>query len=58
MVEATDPDKCWEIASLFRDTGIPGSVLTCETSFLMRSVVRDIILTTIPEDYQQQCITS
>ena len=58
MVAATDPDKCWEIASLFRDTGMPSNVLTCETSFLMGSVVRDIIRTTIPEEYQQQCITS
>ena len=58
MVEATDPDKCWEIAGLFRDTGLPSNVLTCETSFLMGSVVRDIIRTTVPEEYQQQCIRS
>jgi len=58
MVAATDPDQCWEIARLFRDTGMPSNVLTCETSFLMASVVRDIIRTTVPQEYQQQCITS
>jgi len=58
MVAATDPDKCWEIASLFRDTGMPSNVLSCETSFLMGSAVRDIIRTSVPEEYQRQCITS
>lgn len=58
MVAAIDPDKCWEIASLFRDTGMPGNVRTCETSFLMGSVVRDIIRTTVPDGQQRQCITS
>jgi len=58
MVAAIDPDKCWEIASLFRETGRPSNVLTCETSFLMGSVVRNIIRTTVPQECQQQCITS
>jgi hypothetical protein len=58
MVAATDPDKCWEIAGLFRDTGIATSVRNCETSFIMGSVVRDIIRQTVPEEFQRQCITS
>lgn len=58
MVAAIDPDKCWEIAGLFRDTGLPGSIRTCEASFLMGSIVRDIIRTTIPEQHQRRCITS
>lgn len=58
MVEATDPDKCWELASLFRSTGMPGSVLTCETSFLMGSVVRSILRETVPAEFRDQCITS
>lgn len=58
MAAAIDPDKCWEIASLFRDTGIAGSVRTCETSFLIGSIVRDIIQSIVPEATQRQCITS
>lgn len=58
MVAAIDPEQCWKIASLFRDTGMPGSVCTCETSFLMGSVVRDIIRSTVPEINQYSCITS
>ena len=58
MVAAIDPDQCWKIASLFRDTGIPGSVRTCEASFLMGSIVRDIVRSTVPEAHQQSCITS
>ena len=58
MVTATNPDQCWKIASLFRDTGMPGNVCTCETSFLMGSIVRDIIRNTVPSYYQQKCIKS
>lgn len=58
MISAIDPDKCWEIASLFRDTGMPSNVRTCETSFLMGSVARDIIRATVPKDQIRQCVTS
>ena len=58
MVAAIDPDQCWEIATMFRDTGMPSNVLTCETAFLMGSVARDVIRTTIPETHQRACITS
>ena len=58
MVEATDPDKCWETASLFRKTSVPGNVLTCETSFLMGSVVRDIVRSAIREPEQRQALMS
>lgn len=54
MVTATDPDKCWETASLFRKTNVPGNVLTCETSFLMGSIARDIIRSVIAEEAQQR----
>jgi len=58
MVTAIDADKCWEMASLFRKTSIPSNVLTCETSFLMGSIVRDIIRSVIPEAKQRQALMS
>jgi hypothetical protein len=58
MVTAIDPDKCWEMASLFRKTSVPGNVLTCETSFLMGSIVRDIIRSVIPDAKQKQALMS
>jgi hypothetical protein len=58
MVAATDPDRCWDLASMFRKTSIPGSVLTCETSFLMGSIVRDIVRSNVPEEQQRQSILS
>lgn len=58
MVAATDPDKCWEMASLFRKTSVPGNVLTCETSFFIGSIVRDIIRSVIPDAKQQQALMS
>jgi hypothetical protein len=58
MVAAIDPDQCWSIGSLFRNTGMPSNVLTCEVSFLMGSVVRDILRSAIPQQHQRQCITS
>jgi hypothetical protein len=58
MVAAIDPDRCWEIAGLFRETGIPGSVRTCEVSFLMGSLVRDILRNTISDRHRAGCIRS
>lgn len=58
MVTAIDPDKCWETASLFRKTNVPSNVLTCETSFLVGSIVRNIIRSAIPEAKQQQALMS
>lgn len=58
MYSAIDPDKCWEIASLIRDTGMPGNVRTCEICFLMGSVVRDIIRATARDEHQDQCISA
>jgi hypothetical protein len=58
MVAAIDPDKCWEIAGPFRSTGIPSNVVTCEMSFLMGSVVREIIRTAVPQDQVTSCIAS
>ena len=58
MVTAIDPDKCWEMAALFRKTSVPSNVLTCETSFLAGSLVRDIIRSVIPEVNQQQALMS
>lgn len=58
MVTAIDADKCWEMASLFRKTSVPSNVLTCETSFLMGSIVRDIIRSVIPEEKQRQALMS
>lgn len=58
MVAATDSDQCWKIAGLFRNTGMPSNLLVCETSFLMGSIVRDIIRSTVPELNLRACITS
>ncbi|MDO9160833.1 MAG: hypothetical protein Q8N35_07435 [Methylococcaceae bacterium] len=58
MFRATDPDRCWDMASMFRKTSIPGNVLTCETSFLMGSIVRDIIRATVPAELQRQALMS
>ena len=58
MIAAIDPDQCWKIATLFRDTGLPSNVRTCEVSFLMGSIVRNIIRSTIPEIHQRSCIIS
>ena len=58
MDVALDADKNWEMASLFRTTSVPSNVLTCETSFLMGSVVRDIIRSVVPEDKQHQALMS
>ncbi|OAI18134.1 MULTISPECIES: hypothetical protein [Methylomonas] len=43
MFMATDPDKNWEVASDFRKTDLPNNAVTCELSFLMGSICRDII---------------
>lgn len=56
MVAATDPDRCWEIAAPFRSTKVPGSVLTCEMSFLMGSIVRDAVRDAFSGDRQQAAI--
>ena len=58
MVAATDPDQCWQMASLFRKTDVPGSVLACETSFLMGSIARDIVRSIISEPQQRQVLMS
>jgi hypothetical protein len=58
MVAATDPDRCWDLASSFRKTSIPGSVLTCETSFLMGSIVREIIRSRVSVEQQRQSVLS
>jgi hypothetical protein len=58
MVAATDPDRCWQLASTFRDTKAPGSVLTCEMSFLMGSIVRDAIRAAMPADRHRAAILS
>ncbi|MFA5633031.1 MAG: hypothetical protein WC997_16105 [Porticoccaceae bacterium] len=58
MVAATDPDQCWEMASLFRKTDLPSNVLTCETSFLMGSIARDIIRSIISEPEQRKVLMS
>jgi hypothetical protein len=58
MVAAVDSAQCWKIAALFRTTGMPSNVLVCETSFVMGSIVRDIIRSTVPESNQRACITS
>lgn len=56
MVAATDPDKCWELASQFREASVPSNVLDCETSFLMGSVVRDILRDTVSAEEQKQAL--
>ena len=58
MVAATDPDQCCELASLFRETSIPGNALTCETSFLMGSMARDAIRASFTDERQKPSIMS
>ena len=58
MVHATDPDRCWEDAQLFRATELPTNARTCEVSFLMGSIVRKAIRDLIPEPKQRACVTS
>jgi hypothetical protein len=55
---ATDPEKCWELASLFRKTALPGNVTTCETAFLMASVSRNIIRSTLRSEFQETALLS
>lgn len=55
---ATDPEKCWELASLFRGYGVPNNVLTCETSFLMGSISRDIIRSTLQPELHEMALLS
>jgi len=58
MFAATDPDKCWELASQFRKTALPGNVITCETAFLMASISREIIRSTVRHELQEKALLS
>lgn len=58
MVQATDPDECWDIAKYFRPTELPENARTCEVSFLMGSVVRNAVRELVPESKQRACVTS
>lgn len=58
MVAATDPDRCWQVASSFRNTDLPGSAMTCETSFLMGSIVRDAIRASFTDGRQRSGVMS
>ena len=55
---ATDPNKCWELASLFKKTALPGNVITCETTFLLASVSRNIIRSTLRGEFQEKALLS
>jgi len=55
---ATDPDRNWNFASSFRKTAIPGSVLTCETTFIMGSMARGIIRELVNPSVLETCIAS
>jgi hypothetical protein len=55
---ATDPDKCWELASQFRGTALPSNVITCETAFLLASVSRNIIRSTLRPEFQEKALLS
>ena len=58
MHVATDPDRNWSFASDFRKTEVPGSVLTCETTFIMGSVARGIIRERVDPSLVETCIAS
>jgi len=58
MFTATDPDKNWEVASNFRKTDVPGNAVTCEVSFLMGSICRDIIRKAVRLELQDSAILS
>lgn len=55
---ATDPEKCWKLASQFRKTELPGNVITCETAFLLTSVARHIIRSTVRPEFYQKALLS
>jgi Txe/YoeB family toxin of Txe-Axe toxin-antitoxin module len=55
---ATDPDKCWALASQFRRTGLPNNVMTCETSFLLASVCREVIRSTLRPEFAAKTLLS
>jgi len=55
---ATDPDRNWNFANNFRKTEIPGSVLTCETTFIMGSLARGIIRERVNPSLVETCIAS
>ena len=55
---ATDPDRNWTFASSFRKTGVPSSVLTCETTFIMGSMARGIIRERVNPSVLETCIAS
>lgn len=55
---ATDPDRNWNFASSFRKTSVPGSVLTCETAFIMGSMARGIIRERVNLPVLETCIAS
>lgn len=58
MVAATDPDECWKIATLFRETKCPAVMVNCETSFLMGSVARGIIRARVRGSEQPAAVRS
>lgn len=58
MHYATDPDRNWEFASSFRKTEVPGSVLTCETTFIMGSMVMGIITERVKPPLVETCLAS
>ncbi len=58
MHMATDPDRNWNFASRFRNTGIPGSVLTCETTFITGSMVRGVVRERVNPYLMETCIAS
>ena len=58
MILAIDPDRCWKTASMFRSNGLPGSVLTCETAYIMGSITRKVIRDLSPRDSVMECVAS
>jgi hypothetical protein len=56
MSTATDPDKCWELASQYRKTVLPGNAITCETAFLMASISREIIRSTVRRELREKAL--
>lgn len=55
---ATDPDKCWELASGFRTTSMPSNVLTCEVSFLIGSLSIGIVDRVVPSADHEQAVAA
>lgn len=56
ITTALNADRNWEIARYFLPSDLPGSVLTCETTFLMASILKSVIRDVAPPQIVDECL--